>query len=61
MEPKPLVSIVIPTYNRANYIIKTIQSLLVQTFSNFEILVIDDGSTDNTDQIMQQVDDPRVT
>jgi glycosyltransferase involved in cell wall biosynthesis len=61
MEPNPLVSIVIPTYNRATYIFKTIQTLLNQTYNNFEILVIDDGSTDNTEEVLKQIQDPRVT
>ena len=59
-EDRPTVSVVIPTYNRANFLPATIQSVLDQTFSDFEILVIDDGSTDNTDQIVRQISDDRV-
>jgi glycosyltransferase involved in cell wall biosynthesis len=50
---KPLtLSLVIPTYNRAHLIIETIESALAQTVSFFEIIVVDDGSTDNTDYLL---------
>ena len=44
----PLVSVVIPTYNRANLIGNTIENVFKQTYKNFELIVIDDGSTDDT-------------
>jgi glycosyltransferase involved in cell wall biosynthesis/Tfp pilus assembly protein PilF len=56
----PFVSICIPTYNRAPFIEKALQSALAQTHSNFEIVVVDDGSTDNTAEIMSRIRDPRV-
>lgn len=48
----PLFSIIIPTYNRASLITQTLQSVLEQQFSDFEVLVIDDGSTDNTEEVV---------
>jgi glycosyltransferase involved in cell wall biosynthesis len=52
----PFFSFVIPTYNRAYFIGKTIQSLLNQQYKNFEIIVVDDGSTDNTEEVVMAFD-----
>ena len=49
----PLVSIIIPTYNRAHFIGETLESVLAQTYHNWECIVIDDGSTDYTDELME--------
>lgn len=54
---RPLVSIVIPTYNRANYICETIDSILAQDYSEKEIFVIDDGSKDETASVLKQYGD----
>ena len=48
-----LITIVIPTFNRAHLITKTLDSIKNQTFKDFEVLIIDDGSTDNTFEIIQ--------
>ncbi len=55
MIDSPFFSIIIPTYNRADFIRKTIESVLSQSFPNFEIIVVDDGSTDNTENIVKSI------
>lgn len=50
---EPLVSIIIPTYNRAHLIGETLDSVLAQTYSNWECIVVDDGSTDKTAKLLQ--------
>ncbi len=49
---KPLVSIIIPTFNRAHLIGETLDSILAQTYDNWECIIVDDGSTDNTDEVV---------
>ena len=51
---KPLFSVVIPTYNRAEKLLRGLKSLNEQTFSDFEVLVCDDGSTDNTREVVDK-------
>lgn len=55
-----MVSVVIPTYNRENKIARSIQSVLNQTYSDLECIVVDDGSTDNTQQVVEAIIDPRL-
>ena len=57
---KPAVSVVIPTYNRAHSIERSIQSVLRQTFADFELIIVDDGSTDGTQDLVRAIKDPRV-
>lgn len=58
--PIPLISIVIPCYNGANYIIDTLQSILKQDEQKIEIILVDDGSTDNTKILIDSVSDYRI-
>ena len=53
MNNQPLVSIIIPTYNRANLIGETLDSIISQTYKNWECIVVDDGSSDYTNEVMQ--------
>ncbi|SDJ31234.1 Glycosyl transferase family 2 [Pedobacter sp. ok626] len=57
---KPLVSICMPVYNAASYIKDSIQSLLAQTYTNWELIVVNDGSTDGTDRILRAFIDERI-
>lgn len=50
----PLISIILPTYNRAEYISKAIESVFLQTFKDFELIIVNDGSTDNTPKILSE-------
>ena len=54
-------SIIIPTYNRAAFLSKAIESVLTQTYTCWELIVVDDGSTDNTKENVAQYNDERIT
>ena len=56
----PLVSVVIPTYNRVALLAEAVRSVLAQTFTDFELIVVDDGSTDHTKAMVDGLADPRV-
>ncbi|TXK72831.1 glycosyltransferase family 2 protein [Mesonia sp. K4-1] len=62
MQKQPLVSIIIPTYNRAHLIGETLDSIIAQNYQNWECIVVDDGSTDHTAQFMKTYceKDPRI-
>jgi glycosyltransferase involved in cell wall biosynthesis len=56
----PTVSVCIPTYNGARYVERTVRSVLAQTFDDFELVVRDDGSTDDTLAVVRAIEDPRI-
>jgi glycosyltransferase involved in cell wall biosynthesis len=60
MTEKKLVSVIIPTYNRAEYLKQAIESVLAQSYSNFELLILDNCSPDNTPEIVAKFTDPRI-
>ena len=56
----PLVSIIMPSYNHAKYIAETIESIRQQTYSSWELIIVDDGSDDNTEEIIHTINDQRI-
>ncbi len=59
-ESYPKVSIIMPTYNRAGLIGETIDCIRNQTYSNWELIIVDDGSDDNTEEVILQIKDERI-
>ncbi|MHA7274493.1 glycosyltransferase family 2 protein [Arthrobacter sp. TMT4-20] len=59
-KPRPMVSVVIATRNRAQMLVESIKSVLLQSFLDTEIIIVDDGSTDDTRQVVQEMTDPRL-
>jgi glycosyltransferase involved in cell wall biosynthesis len=60
MRDTPLVSVIIPVFNGASYIREALRSVAEQTYSNLEIVVVDDGSSDSSASIVEQLRDPRI-
>jgi len=60
MMNRPKVSVIIPTYNRCALLHEAIASVLEQTFKDLELIVVDDGSTDETRDVVMSFDDPRI-
>jgi glycosyltransferase involved in cell wall biosynthesis/capsular polysaccharide biosynthesis protein len=60
MNPPPLISVVMICYNHEKYIDEAVRSILSQTYTDFELIIVDDGSTDDTFEIIQGYDDPRI-
>lgn len=55
-----MISVIIPTYNRAHLIEKSIESILCQTYKDIEIIIVDDGSTDNTAEVIKKLDSEKI-
>ena len=58
---KPFITVVIPTYNCADYLKRALDSVFSQTYQNFEVIVVDNSSTDNTEDVLNSFDDKRLT
>lgn len=54
MQPQPLVSIILPTYNREKFLPRAINSVVNQTYQNWELIIVDDRSTDNTEALVRE-------
>ena len=57
----PYFSVIIPVYNREKRIAKAVNSVLQQTFCDFEVIIIDDASTDRTRAVVEEYKDPRIS
>ena len=60
MTPAPAITVLMPVFNGAKHLREAIDSILAQTERDFEFLIIDDGSTDNTAEILSSYSDPRI-
>jgi len=60
MSSTPIISVIMPTYNRLKFLPETVESILNQTLSDFELIIINDGSTDGTDEWITQQTDKRI-
>ena len=57
---KPIISVVMPAYNAEHYIAEAIDSILNQTYSDFELIIVNDGSQDKTEEIVLSYSDDRI-
>ena len=57
---KPLISVIIPTYQRRDKLKITLESVLSQTYTNYEVLIMDDGSNDSTKEMVNSINDSRI-
>lgn len=55
------IDVILPTYNHASFLPAAINAILAQTFTDFQLIIVNDGSTDNTPQVLQTFSDPRIT
>ena len=60
MDAEPLVSVIVTTFNRADLLCETLDSILNQTYTNFELILVDDGSTDKTEEVVKKYTDHRL-
>lgn len=60
MEKTPVISTVIPLYNKAEHIEKTLETVFAQTYGDYEIVIVDDGSTDTSAERVERINDPRI-
>lgn len=60
MAPTPFFSVIVPSYNRADIITPTLEAILRQEDADFELIVVDDGSCDNTEEVVARLHDPRI-
>ena len=60
MDKSPVFSVIVPTYNRRHFLERAIDSILMQTFKDFELIIVDDGSTDNTKELVDSYKDDRI-
>ena len=58
--PSTLLSVILPVYNKAGYLEKSLRSILDQDFTDYELIIIDDGSTDRSAEVIRQFEDPRI-
>lgn len=60
MNKRPTFTVIVPTYNREYFLARTIDSILLQTFKDFELIIVDDGSTDHTKELIDSYKDLRI-